>query len=105
MIEHSMNDMARRSGSAVANIGEYYANFGIIGVMSLMFLFGKIISQMKRLYENPTEERLIAYSILYPLLFQWIARGNFSGNFYVTIFAIFPFIIERFFHNLGRRVG
>lgn len=103
MIEHSMNNLARRSGSAVANIGEFYANFGIVGVLVFMFIFGKIISKLKALYEEPTEERLIAYSVLYPLLFQWVARGNFSGNFYVTIFAMLPFIVEWFVHRMGRR--
>lgn len=100
MIEHSMNNLARRNGSAVANIGEFYANFGIPGIVFLMFLFGKIISKLKQLYENPTKDKLIAYAIILPLLFQWVARGNFSGNFYTTLFAMLPFIIKWFIQKV-----
>lgn len=102
MIEHSLNNLARRSGTAVANIGEFYANFGIAGVFILMFTFGKIISKLKKLYNKPTEDSLIIYAILLPLLFQWIARGNFSGNFYTTVFALLPFILKSITRNFLR---
>ncbi len=103
LIENSMNNLARRSGSAVANIGEYYGNFGILGVVILMFLFGYILSKMKSLYREPSEDRLVAYAILFPLLFQWVARGNFCGNFYLTIFAMLPFILRGLFQTVVRR--
>lgn len=103
MVEHSLNKLARRNGRAVANIGEFYANFGIIGVVFLMFLFGYISSKLKKMYEEPSENRLIMYSILYPLMFQWVARGNFSGNFYYTLFAFIPLLIQRFVKNISRR--
>ena len=102
MIEMSMNNQARQAGSAVANIGEIYANFGIFGIMILMLVFGKIVSKLKDLYEKPTQDMVIAYSILLPLLFQWVARGNFSGNFYLTIFAMLPFIVKGIIKNILR---
>ena len=103
MVEHSLGSLARTNGRAVANIGEFYANFGIIGIIVLMFLFGYIVSKLKSMYEDPSENRLIMYSILYPLLFQWVARGNFSGNFYYTLFAFVPLIIQWFVKNISRR--
>lgn len=93
MIEHSLGSLARMNGRAVSNIGEYYANFGIIGIIVLMFLFGFIVSHLKKLYEQPTEDSLIMYSVLFPLMFQWAARGNFSSNFYYTLFAFVPLFI------------
>lgn len=103
MIEYSLGSRARSAGRAVANLGEYYANFGVVGVIVLMFLFGYIVSKLKNMYEQPTENRLIMYSILYPLMFQWVARGNFSGNFYYTVFAFLPIILQWFTKQINRR--
>ena len=103
MIEHSLGTLARANGRAVANIGEMYANFGIVGVLLLMFVFGNLTSRLKVLYEEPNDRRLVIYSMLYPLMFQWVARGNFSGNFYYTLFAFIPFMIQWFVGNISRR--
>ena len=103
MVEHSLGSLARRNGRAVANIGEYYANFGILGVIILMFIFGYITSKLKRMYEDPSENRLIMYAVLYPLMFQWVARGNFSGNFYYTLFAFVPLLIQSAVKKIARR--
>lgn len=96
IIEHSLNGRARISGTAVSNIGEMYANFGMAGCFVLMFILGRVLSWMKTFYQGDSDDWVIMYSILYPLLFQWIARGNFSGNFYVTIFTILPFVFRRY---------
>lgn len=95
IVENSLNFQARTAGATFANIGEFYANFGVLGVIILMFIFGRLIASLKKYYLQPTQERLIIYSIMYPLLFQWVARGNFTGNFYLTIFAILPFVLGR----------
>lgn len=101
MIEHSLNENARDSGTAVANIGECYANFGILGICVYMYVFGWIAASLKRYVFRPNYDsikirnRQIIYSILYPLFFQWIARGNFSGNFYLTIFALLPVLVPQ----------
>lgn len=97
MIQNSLGMSARESGTAVANIGEMYANFGIVGCVVLMVILGKAMLFMKKSLMVQSDDRLIMYALLYPLQFQWIARGNFSGNFYMTIFALLPFIIEKMF--------
>ena len=101
IIEHSLNGRARVSGTAVSNIGEMYANFGIAGCAAIMFLIGRILAWLKHLYEGSKDDDLILYSIMYPLLFQWTARGNFSGNFYVTIFALIPFWFNKYLLKRG----
>lgn len=111
MIENSLNKVARESGTAVANLGEYYANFGVIGIIVCMYFFGRITSWIKFMafdseMKNDSRQRidiLIMYSILYPLLFQWIARGNFSGNLYLTFFAVLPFIINAIFESIRNK--
>ena len=106
IIEHSLNKSARASGTAVSNIGEFYANFGLPGIIFFMYMIGWITASIKRTIFHPIMrqkvdiDKYIAYSIFFPLLFQWIARGNFSGNVYVTIFALLPFII---FHLVERQ--
>ena len=96
IIEHSLNGRARRSGTAVSNIGEIYANFGVAGCVLIMFLIGRLLAFLKTFFMSSKEDDLILYSVMFPLLFQWVARGNFSGNFFVTIFAILPFIGKKY---------
>lgn len=106
LIEHSLNYRARISGTAVANVGEFYANFGILGVLLGMFLLGRAARLLKEKFINQeylSEDKCILYGILYPLLFQWIARGNFSGNFYITIFAMLPYMFTWFCDKMSRR--
>lgn len=101
VIEHSLNKSARASGTAVANIGEFYANFGAVGIVCFMYLIGWIAVTIKEHIflsgENGKKNmnRYMAYSIFFPLLFQWIARGNFSGNIYMTLFAMLPFLLVK----------
>ena len=104
VIERSLNARARRSGTAMANIGEFYVNFGWIGVLVGMALLGFAARWLQeRFLQRRTLNRneRMAYSILYPLLFQWCARGNFCGNFYMTIFAMLPFLLL----SLRKRAG
>lgn len=102
IVENSLNKEARTKGTAVSNIGEFYANFGIVGVVFFMYLCGWIAGSLKRyIFQNESigdlRNRQLAYAILFPLFFQWIARGNFSANFYLTIFALLPFVFNRVF--------
>lgn len=105
MIEKSLNYRARKSGTAVANIGEFYANFGLIGILVFMYLIGWIASSLKHLVREQLSEDdeiiKIGYAILFPLFFQWIARGNFSGNIYMTVFALLPILTFLLLQKLG----
>lgn len=109
MIEHSLNASARQSGTAVANIGEFYANFGYLGVMVLMFALGWIVVSVKRYIftdssmSEQTDSKFILYAILYPLFFQLVARGNFSGNFYLLIFALLPILVLKAYQAIVLR--
>ena len=80
------------------NIGEYYANFGLLGIMVFMYILGWVSSSLKKyVFQREDLDIYIMYSILYPLFFQWIARGNFSGNLYLTFFAVLPILLKNFF--------
>ncbi len=112
VIRNSLNKQAQKVGKVYANIGEFYVNFGSIGVLVLMFLFGWITSALKRyVFQDEQDEsvtqnasdRQLAYAVLYPLLFQWVARGNFCGNVYITLFALIPFAVKHILHALFQK--
>ena len=77
--------------------------FGVLGVIIGMYLFGYgakclrnlVYGDREHVYKPVEKDAMILYSIMFPLLFQWTARGNFSGNFYMTVFACLPFIIKK----------
>ena len=111
MIFRSLNQQARKSGTAVANVGELYANFGVVGIVCGMYLLGWIAAYVKKsilapLMESESEanndELRIMYSLVFPLFFQWVARGNFNGNFYLMLFAYLPFLMNRIVAALRR---
>ena len=95
LIEHSLNISARQAGTATCNVGELYGNFGIIGCIVGMYILGWVTSKVKEMCFSDDDNTLVMYSIIYPLLFQWIARGMFSSNFFTTVFAILPFLFLR----------
>lgn len=109
LVEQSLNKEARTAGTVFSNIGEFYANYGFLGVCVFMYLLGWITTSLKHfifhsmLKKDLPDYYYIAYSILYPLLFQWVARGNFSANFYMTFFALLPIIIISIMININNK--
>ena len=91
----SVNKSAADSGSAFPNIGEFYFEFGVIGCIIFMFLFGFLCRKAKKLYrsKNINDNKIIAYSIILPTLMQIIIRGYIPSNFYLCIFLLMPILI------------
>ena len=89
---------------ATPNIGEYYVDFGIIGCIIFMFLFGKLSKWTTRFYyySNNRIENIVLYSIMMPTFMQLVIRGYTPTNFYLVIFLLWPFIIIK---NIGKRSG
>lgn len=67
-------------GAAYPNIGEFYYEFGIIGAIIGMALFG-IISQNQFSYAQKTKNKLsmLEYSIFFGYIMQFICRGHFAS--------------------------
>lgn len=97
VIGNSTNEIARESGFAWPNIGEYYTDGGVIGVVVIMFILGIILKKMKNMYERASNAYIIAYSILLPALIPIIAYGYTAGNLPSIIFMLLPFWGQRFF--------
>lgn len=93
-IKLGISDYAKIAGQAYPNIGEFYYEFGIIGVIFFMWLFGFWMSRIKRKYFYSTDQfDLIIYSIIIPATLQLIIRGYTPSNFYLIVFIIAPVIL------------
>lgn len=103
IVSISVNSSAAEAGKAFYNIGEYYADFGPFGVFFLISVFGYSLGRFlepKRNSRNVND--LLAFSIMFPLLFQWTARGNTGANIWLTIFAMFPVELLRLLGDRSR---
>ncbi len=81
-------------GYAVPNIGEYYANFGIPGVIVFMSLLGVIFRIVFNTYKRykSNEFVLMSYAIFFFYIFQIISRGYFPQVFVQGIYLFIPLI-------------
>ncbi|ANQ54611.1 O-antigen polymerase [Thermosipho sp. 1070] len=99
VLYNSLGKVGLTSGVAWPNIGEYYVEFGILGVIIFMYLFGyfsKIIFLRYYFYTNSYDD-IIFYSMFYPLLIQIIMRGYTPSNFW---FLLFLYLITRIMHRI-----
>lgn len=90
----AMNSVAAKSGMAFPNIGEFYFEFGAIGVVVCMFVFGILCAKLKRMLEKANNlESMIIYSVTFLSLVQIIGRGYIPSNFYLLIFLNLPMFL------------
>lgn len=98
----AMNSVAAKSGMAFPNLGEFYFEFGPVGVVICMFVFGILCSKLKDLLKTACSlEKLIAYSMTFLALIQVIGRGYIPSNFYLILFLNLPMLVL----DLNRRVS
>ena len=85
-------DDAVQAGVAYPNIGEYYANFGVVGVVAGMWLFGVLLRWLWAWAYRHRSNRWAAcfYAIALPLLVQVVSRGHFVQIFQTVLFFLGP---------------
>ena len=93
-------------GAAYPNIGEFYYEFGILGVILFMYITGYV---MRRVYINVITEKdelkLIMFSIHFGYIIQFICRGHFASWAIDYIFMLGPIwglrfiLIKKFVKN------
>jgi oligosaccharide repeat unit polymerase len=95
------------SGRAFPNIGELYANFGMLGIILGMYLFGAIQKLLYRYYKINQENIyvLIAYSITWPFILQYVSRGYFVQIFTAFVFIFFPLGVVYIFNKRCKVCG
>ena len=92
-------ELAAKSGYAMPNISEYYLDFGVIGCIVMLFIFGQVLQKLKDLYRYKSYDRhgLILYSVMFPALLQVMLRGYSPSYMYLLFFYSFPVIIMKYF--------
>lgn len=94
LIALSVNEVASKSGLAWPNIAEFYSEFGTVGSIVGMYIFGRLCGMSKELYQSKLSDdhSLIAYSIILPSLLQLVIRGYTPTNFYLLLFLLMPIV-------------
>lgn len=90
-----VNERAALSGIAYINLGQFYAEFGVIGCIIFMWIFGIICKKIKKLYNstNTNLNNLILYSVLFPFIMQIIIRGDLAQQLNSLVGIIIPYFI------------
>lgn len=96
ILEITLGSYAVSAGAAWPNIGEYFSEFGIIGVVLFMGLLGFLFKKMNYFYKNSylTTHLLVIFSIGYPFIVQIIIRGYTPTNFWMGVFFLVPIYIN-----------
>lgn len=94
MLSSVMNEQAVLHGEAWPNLGEFFMEFGFLGCIFFMFLYGKYMRLLNKIRINASanSHAMVLYSVLFPLLLQFTIRGYMPSNFYTFLFAIIPVI-------------
>ncbi len=90
------------AGMAWPNLGEYYMEFGIIGCVILMFIYGYILKKSINLFKSSYIDDVIIYSIFFGFNMQIITRGYTPTIVGLILFLYFPLIIIRMFFKKVR---
>lgn len=96
-----MGQGAVRGHWAYAQLTEFYIEFGIIGVIVCMAVFGRLCAAIRNMYVNPKDiHDYILAAFLFPMLMQFVIRGYMPINFWALFFMLVPIWIMRLL-NLG----
>ena len=81
---------------ATPDLGRYYMEFGVLGIMVYSMFWGRICGKSRKLYQynDHNIHLIVLYCLFMPMLFQMIIRGsNFVSFFKQFIFVLLPPII------------
>jgi oligosaccharide repeat unit polymerase len=80
---------------SIPNIGEYYLDFGILGVVLLSFFIGLICKKMIKFYYSASLYDIIIYAIFCGYLIQFINRGNVAQLITLFVFLYWPLLLYK----------
>lgn len=85
-------------GAAYPNIGEFYYEFGIVGVIVFMFAYGRI---MQGVYYKAVqkEDKLsqLMFAISFGYIIQFVCRGHFASWAIDYVFMLGPVVLLQYF--------
>ena len=92
------------AGTMYPYIGEYYHEFGVLGVIVCCILLGYFCKRLARFKESKNIHSLILFSTVYPLLLQVLIRGYTPSNCYMLLFVVIPIAISALIARSARIV-
>lgn len=95
ILSTSVSPYASIAGTAYPYIGEYYHEFGLLGIIVFCFFLGQFCKRINYLKEEKDIHSIVLFATLYPLLFQILIRGYTPSNFYMILFVILPVYISK----------
>lgn len=95
IISVSVSKYAASAGTAYPYIGEFYHEFGIIGVIIFSYFFGRLFNILKKYMYCSDIHSKILYASIFPLIFQILIRGYTPSNFYMILFVVLPIVISK----------
>ena len=95
LMENVLGENAVVSGTAWPNIGEYYSEFGVIGVIMLSYFLGILMKKSTELIygDRPSFHSVLAYSVIYPTYIQVVIRGYTPTNFWLLFMLLGPIVL------------
>lgn len=98
-----VSSYAAIAGAAYPNVGEFYFEFGIIGVCGLMMAFGYLMARSRvawRHSENLFD--MVLYGCFLGAILQLTIRGYTPTNFYMMLMLLGPTVVMRGLARPGR---
>lgn len=95
VISGAINEAGRVAGTAYPYIGEYYFEFGVIGVCICMAFLGRLLRKLHVYMYTKNYHDYVLYSCVFPLLLQILIRGYTPTNFYMILAVMLPIFITR----------
>jgi oligosaccharide repeat unit polymerase len=91
------------AGMAIPNIGEYYLDFGILGVIFFSFFIGLICKKMIKFYYSSSLYDIIVYAIFCGYLILFINRGYIAQLITFFVFLFWPLLLYRKFFKKNKK--
>lgn len=85
-------------GAAYPNIGEFYYEFGIVGVIAFMFAYGRIMQGVyyKAMQKEDKLSQLM-FAINFGYIIQFVCRGHFASWAIDYVFMLGPVVLLQYF--------
>ena len=101
----ALGNVAISSGTAYPGLGEYYYEFGLMGIVFWMGIFGLWLKKIENKFRYSTSSRIdqMIYCTILGIILQLLIRGYTPSNFWMLVFALIPYwIIMTFFVKRGK---
>lgn len=85
------------------NIAEYYMEFGVIGVIVIMYILGKVCKKSINLYHSSNFMSLVIYAVFLPTLIQLVIRGYTPSNITMIAFLFAPLLAYKIIGRFERK--